>query len=73
LAEDTTYLAPTTRGERERLLGEGGPVLPAFGALRLDEITPVRLREWWSSEVTSRGRSTKTGRTYLDTLASVLA
>jgi len=85
LDEDTSHLAPTTKGERKRMLGENGPLLPAFGALRLDEITSGRLREWWSAEVTAKvlaskkgaparvGRSTKTGRTYLETLAGVLA
>jgi integrase len=85
LEEDTSHLAPTTRGERDRMLAEDGPLLPTLGALRLDEITAGRLREWWHAEVTTKvrpsktgqpakiGRSTKTGRTYLDALAGVLA
>ncbi len=73
LDEDTDHLAPTTRDGRERALAETGPVLPRLGALRLDEISAVRLREWWNDEITAKGRSTKTGRNFLDAVAGVLA
>ncbi|HBZ68999.1 MAG TPA: hypothetical protein DEP35_04325, partial [Deltaproteobacteria bacterium] len=46
--------------------------LRLLGATRLDAPTPALLREWWNAEVTTRGRSTKTGRSYLDAIASVL-
>jgi len=84
LEEDTAHLAPTTRDERERALAADGPILPHFEHFRLDEITPGRVREWWHLEVTTKirpakkgeeprvGRSTKTGRNFLDALAGVL-
>ena len=72
LAEDTDHLAPTTRRERAREVGEDGPLVSFFGALRLDAITKSRIREWWTQEVQGRGRKTKTGRNYLDALAGVL-
>jgi hypothetical protein len=62
LEEDTSHLAPTTRGERDRMLTEEGPLLPTLGALRLDEITAGRLREWWHAEVTTKVRPSKTGQ-----------
>ena len=51
------HLAATTRRDRERLLGESGPLLPFFGARRLDEITPGMIREWWNQEVLAKGRA----------------
>src|SRR5262249_19634064 len=72
LSEDTAHLASTTREERERYLSECGPIVSHFGAMRLDEITSARLREWWSQQVIAKERSTKTGRNFLDALAGVL-
>ena len=72
LSEDTDHLAPTTKGERERELKPEGPVLARFGHLHLDEITEARIREWWTLEVQQTGRSTKTGRNYLNALSAVL-
>jgi integrase len=46
-------------------------LLRFFGALKLDEIAPPLLREWWNVEVIRRARSTATGRTYLATLAGL--
>jgi hypothetical protein len=40
LAEDTSHLASTTRGDRARYLRPSGPVVAPLGAWRLDEITP---------------------------------
>ena len=72
LAEDVGHLATTTRQDRERLLGESGPLLPFFGARRLDEITPGLIREWWNQEVIAKGRAMGTGGIYVDTLGAVL-
>jgi integrase len=72
LDEDTGTLALTTRQDRRNHLGSEGPLLPHLGRRRLDEITPPMLREWWGLVVEGRGRKTKTGREYLNTLAAVL-
>ncbi len=72
LAEDISELAHTTQQDRESYLKPEGPLMPFFGALRLDEITPAKLREWWGVAVVAKKRSTKTGRNYLDTLSGVL-
>lgn len=84
LREDIARLAPTTRGDRPGYLRESGPILRAFGAHRMDEITPAMLRAWWGeeieasiemqrgSEVTTRPRrSLQTGRHYLNVLQAV--
>lgn len=73
LAEDISGLAHTTQRDREGHLRPDGPVMPLLGALRLDEITPSKLREWWGAAVVERKRSTKTGRNYLDAIAGVMA
>ncbi len=70
--EDTSHLAPTTRGGLDSYLREGGPLLGSFGEDRLDEITVPRLREWWNREVILVGRSVRTGKAYLDVLSNVL-
>jgi hypothetical protein len=82
LEEDTGRLAWTTRRDRESHLRQGGPLEGFFGHHPLDEITPVMLRAWWAQEVEAprvrsggeepRAPSTKTGRSYLDTLAAML-
>ena len=73
LEEDTSHLAPTTRGDRYGYLREGGPLAGHFGDRRLDEIGLRELRVWWNQEVLAvKGRSTQTGRAYLDVLSSVL-
>ena len=72
ITEDTVRLAETTRYDRQRLLRPDGPILAHVGDLRVDELRVADLREWWSAAVDRPGRSTKTGRTYLDALAAVL-
>jgi integrase len=73
LAEDMTHLAGTTQGERRRCLRPEGPILTLLGDRRLDEITPAMLRAWWVDTVEVRGRSTKTGRNFLDAIGAVFA
>ncbi len=73
LAEDTSHLASTTRGDREAYLRENGPLVAFFGARKLDEITAPLVREWWTAEITlNPKRGVSTGRTYLAALAGVL-
>ena len=72
ITEDTVRLAETTRYDRQRLLRPDGPILAHVGDLRVDELRVADLREWWSAAVDRPGRSTKTGRTYLDALAAVV-
>jgi len=71
LKEDTGALAATTAQDRRRHLTEDGPILPLLGNRRLDAVTPALLREWWGSAVEGRGRKTKTGREYVNTIAAV--
>jgi integrase len=71
LAEDTDHLATTTGRDRRSHLRVGGPLDTFLGSRRLDEITPAVLREWWSSEIESQGRSRKTGREYVNSLAAL--
>ena len=56
----------------QRLLRPGGPILAHLGNRPVDELRVADLREWWSAAIDRPGRSTKTGRTYLDALAAVL-
>ena len=72
LDEDTSHLAATTLSDRRVCLREGGHILTTFGGLRLDEIGVRQLRLWWNEQVVAASRSTKTGRIYLDVIASVL-
>jgi integrase len=72
LEEDTSHLAETTQRDRVSQLRADGPLLSFLGARRLDEITAPLLREWWSAKILGRGLSTKTGRAYVDVLASIL-
>ena len=73
LKEDTAHLAPTTLTDRKRYLDKEGQLLSSLGSLRLDEIDPPRLREWWNAEGFGQTgkRVVSTGRTYLDALSSV--
>lgn len=72
LDEDTGHLAHTTRGDRGGYLRSDGP-LGYFATMKLDAITTVTLRQWWNSEILGRDLSTKTGRSYLGVLSTVLA
>jgi hypothetical protein len=74
LEEDTAHLAPTTLTDRKRYLDPDGRLLSALGSLRLDEIDPPRLREWWNAEGFGQPgmRVASTGRTCLDVLSGVL-
>jgi len=74
LKEDTGHLAPTTLTDRKRYLDPEGRLLSALGNLRLDELDPPRLREWWNAEGFGQPgkRVVSTGRTYLDVLSGVL-
>ena len=71
LAEDMGHLAGTTQEERRSCLRPEGPILTLLGGRRLDEITPALLRGWWAETVEARGRSTKTGRNFLDAIGAV--
>jgi len=73
LDEDTGHLAETTLSDRRACLRDGGHILTTFGGLRLDEIGVPQLRLWWNEQVVAASRSTKTGRIYLDVIASVLS
>ncbi len=73
LEEDTGHLAETTLADRRVYLGKKGHLLSAFGDLRLDEIGVPQLRLWWNEHVVAAKRSTKTGRIYLDVVASILS
>jgi integrase len=73
LEEDTAHLAPTTRKDRDSYLREDGPLVGFFGTQRLDAIGVPELRAWWNQEViAASGRTTRTGRAYLDVLSAVL-
>jgi hypothetical protein len=74
LEEDTGHLAPTTLTDCKRYLDPDARLLSTLGSLRLDEIDPPRLREWWNTEGFGRPgkRVVSTGRTYLDALSGVL-
>jgi integrase len=72
LAEDTNYLAETTRRDRPSYLRAGGVLLGPLGSVPLDEITPQTLRTWWAEQIEGPGRSVGTGRHYLDVLSAVL-
>ncbi len=79
LEGDTAHLAPTTVAVRTQHLAAKRrtekspepPILPHLGELRLDEITPEKLREWWSLAVEGSTRRSKTGREYVNTLAAL--
>jgi len=71
LGEAAGHLAASTREDRERMLGPEGALLRDFGARRLDEVTRASLLEWWHVEVEARGRSERTGLTYLSALSAV--
>jgi integrase len=72
LIEDLGHLAPTTRSDRASYLRKSGPLIAGLGARKLDEIDPAALRVWWTEYVgEGKGRSTRTGRAYLDVLSSV--
>jgi integrase len=62
---------PSTIEDRECMLGDGKHLRAAFAHLRIDEITPRVLADWWESAVISKGRAYATGRNYLDALAGL--
>jgi len=69
--ESLTHLAETTLEDRRAMLGKDGPLVEAFGAMRLDGIRRVHLLDWWGEFVERGNRSPKTGRNYLDALSGV--
>lgn len=71
LREAVAHLAPSTLEDRKRLLGEGGALRLHFGQMAAVDITRARLLEWWQAEVEGRGRSERTGLTYLSALSGV--
>ena len=71
LDEDTSHLAPRTHRDRRGYLKADGTLMLHLGARRLDEITTPMLREWWSLEITGKGRSTGTGRHHVNTLSAI--
>jgi integrase len=82
LEHDTAHLASRTKRDRKKLLGAKAPPLVAFGPVRLDDITPASLKEWWGKTIEkpyvdkkgrTRTRSLQTGRHHVNALAAVLA
>jgi len=71
LEEATAHLARTTRRGRELLLRPAGRLTSHFGEFPINEIGRPALMEWWNAEVEGRGRSTRTGKDYLDALSGV--
>jgi integrase len=57
----TRQLTPRTRSEYRKLID--GHLIPAFGSLRLDEITPVMVRDWYATLSTTTG-PTRRARAY---------
>jgi integrase len=72
LEEDTSHLATTTQKDRRSYLREERHLMSTFGDLKLDEIGVPELRLWWNQHVVGAGLSSKTGRIYLDVVASIL-
>jgi integrase len=62
--------ASTLVGHR-RVLNPNGPVLQAFGELRIDKVDRAVLRRWYHGTITQQNRSPKTGQNRLDTLRLV--
>lgn len=73
LKEGCGHLAPSTMEDRRSVLREGGPLLGAFGPVKLDAIGRRQLREWWASYVESAGVAPKTGRNWLDVISAIYA
>lgn len=48
LEKDTAHLSSRTKRDRKKLLHKNAPLLVAFGATRLDAITPAALHGWWA-------------------------
>ena len=69
---EVLQLKPTTQADRRSHLAAGGPLLPALGRKRIDEITPDTLVAWWERESKARGWCLETGFRYLATVAEVL-
>lgn len=67
-----SQLKPTTQADRRSHLAEDGPLRPALGRKRVDEITADTLVEWWERESKARAWSLETGFRYLATVAEVL-
>ena len=80
LEEDTGHLAATTLVDRIGYLRPEGLLVSHFSAYRLDEIGAPMIRLWWNGLATApradgkttKPRSEKTKRAYLDVVSSVL-
>ena len=72
LREGRAHLSPSTRENRESLLGINGILTKHFGELRLDDIGRGSLLEWWQSEVEAKGRAYQTGLNYLSAISGVI-
>lgn len=71
LTEATSHLSASTGEDRARVLAPKGILTTYFGAMRLDAIRRATLLEWWHREVEGKGRSERTGLTYLSALSGV--
>jgi integrase len=67
-----SQLKPTTQADRRSHLAADGPLMPALGRKRIDEITADTLVTWWERESKARKWSLETGFRYLATIAEVL-
>ncbi len=80
LEEDTGHLAATTLVDRIGYLQPDGPLVSYFSTYLLDEIGAPLIRSWWNGLAlaprahgkTTKPRSEKTKRAYLDVVSSVL-
>jgi len=57
--------------EDGKVVKAAGPLVRHFGAMRLDAIRRVHLLDWYSEFIDRGGRKKKTGKNYIDALASV--
>jgi len=71
LARGPRGLSACTWEDRERVLGTEGPLVAAFGSIRLDQLSKADLHRWWMDFIEGQ-RSLKTGLFYLDHLGALL-
>jgi len=70
LKEAAGHLSGTTLDDRKRVLGEDCFLTRYFGAAKIDAVQRPQLLEWWHTEVEGKGRSERTGLTYLSALSA---
>ena len=65
-------LSPSTLRDKRSMLRDDGSLMTHLGALRVNEVNPDRLADWWRAEIVEAGKSRSHGSNSINTVSLVL-